>query len=203
MKHFICLIVIITLFICSAYANVQDLSRYDLSTNEGVAAAREAISGKMLDANSKGCVSRSPDLPKIVVVGAFAYDLGCRFQGVFVGSDYFENESAALSKSALNALGWKTANQEQREKLARLWVEKGFLPFFTVIVQENRDFQNRSFQQPQAISKENGEIIVTLWIRLPPGMLNVRDYQLLEYRFSKDGELLGRATVENLRRAAS
>jgi hypothetical protein len=197
MKNFSCLTVMTCLLMCSAYARGQDLSRYDLSTSEGVNAAREAISGKKLDEGSKKCIRRNSDLPQIVAVGGSAFDYGCLFQGVFVDSHYFENGDVALSKKALDALGWRTANPEERERLARLWVENGLLPFFTVIAQKNEDFQNRSFQPPQAISKENGQIIVTLWISLPI-MLNGRHYQLLEYRFSKDGELLGRATMENV-----
>ena len=197
MKSFTWLAVMTYLLMCSAYARGQDLSRYDLSTNEGVNAAREAISGKKLDEYSKNCVRRNSDLPQIVAVGGFAFDLGCYFQGVFVGSHYFEKDDVALSKKALDALGWKTANREQREKLARLWVENGLLPFSRVLAQKNEDFQNRPFQPPQAISKENGDIIVTLWISLPPRMIRGRGYQLLEYRFSKDGDLSGSSTLDN------
>jgi hypothetical protein len=183
---------------CTGCARGQDLSQYDLSTDEGVAAAREAIRGEKLDEYSKGCVSRSPDLPKIVIVGTFAHDYGCSFQGVFLGSSYLEEDGAALSKSALNFLGWQTAKQEQREKLARLWVEKGLLPFFTVVVRQEEDFRDHPFQPPRAISKEDGDVIVTLWIRLPPGMTRERIYHLLEYRFSRDGMLARKTKLDNL-----
>jgi hypothetical protein len=198
MKHFTCLAIIGFLFMCSACVHAQDLSKYDLSTDEGVTAAREAASGKKLDEYSKGCISRSPDLPKIVIVGSFAHDYGCSFQGVFLGSRYFEEGGASLSKSSLNYLGWQTAQPEQREKIARLWVEKGLLAFFIVLLEKDEYLQDRPFHPPRAISKENGETVVTLWIRIPPGMNKERVYQLLEYRFSRDGELAGKRTLENL-----
>ena len=198
MKSFTCLTAAACLLACSAYAGGQDLSRYDLSTDEGVNAAREAISGEKLDEYSKNCIRRNSDLPRVVAVGGFAFDLGCRFQGVFVDSHYFEKDDAALSTKALDALGWKTASREQRERLARLWVESGLLPFNRVLAQRNKDFQNRPFQSPQVVSKNNGEVIVTLWIGLPPGMRRGRGYQLLEYRFSTDGDLSGSSTLENL-----
>jgi hypothetical protein len=198
MKHFICLAIISFLFMCPACARGQDLSRYDLSTDEGVTAARKAIGGKKIDEYSKGCIRRSPELSKIVVVGSFAHDRGCDFQGVFLGSRYFEENDAATSKSALNFMGWQTARQEQRERLARLWVEKGLLAFLTVLVQRDEAFPDHPFQPPQAVSRESGEIIVTLWIREPPGMRRERVSQLLEYRFSKDGALAGRTMLENL-----
>lgn len=67
-----------------------------------------------------------------------------------------------------------------------------------MLVQKDEDFQNHPFQPPQAISKENGKILVTLWVRQPSGMSRERTYQFLEYRFSKDGELAGTRMLDSL-----
>lgn len=198
MKHFICLAVMSCLFTCSACAQAQDLSRYDLSTDEGVAAAREALSGKKLDEDSKGCVRRSAGLPRIVIVGDFAHDLGCSFQGAFIGSKYFEGDGAPLSQAALNFVGWQAAKPYERERIARLWVEKGLLAFLIVPEQKDEDFKDRPFQPPRAITNRDGEVIVTLWIRQPPGMNRERVYQLLEYRFAGDGALAGKKVLDSL-----
>lgn len=198
MKHFICLLVLGSLFICAACASGQDLSRFDLSTDEGVTAAREAASGKKLDEYSKGCIRRSMELPKAVVVGSFAHDYGCSFQGVFLGLSYFEEGDARLSKSALDFLGWQGANQAERERLALLWVEKGLLAFLTVLAERDADFKDGQFQPPRVVSQENGEVVVTLWIRKPPGMTPERYYELREYTFSKDGELTRTANPQSL-----
>jgi hypothetical protein len=197
MMYFARLTLMSCLFLYTACASGQDLSRYDLSTDDGVSAAREAVSGQKLDGYSKGCVRRDGALPETVVVGSFAHDLGCEFQGVFVGSRYFEGDEAAVSKNALNHLGWKTARPEERERLAKLWVEKGLLAFLTVLARKDEDFQDHPFQPPQAVTKENGEIIVTLWIREPPGMSREKVYRRLEYRFYADGALAGRRALEN------
>lgn len=202
MKYFTRLTFLSSLLLCAACARAQDLSRYDLSTDEGVNAAREAASGKKLDEYSKGCISRSTDLPKIVVVGSFAHDYGCSFQGVFLGSRYLEEGGGVdLSKNALDHLGWERAQQKERERLARLWVEKGLLPFFRVLEIKDDDFPGRTFQAPRVVSNEDGEVTVTLWIRLPPGMTRDKVYQLLEYRFSRDGSLAEKRTLENLVRS--
>lgn len=103
----------------------QDLSQFDLSTNDGVNAAREAIAGKPLDDRSKNCIRRHASLPGIVMVGAFAFDYGCRLQGAFIKSSYVGVDDSSMSRSALEALGWKTANQQNREALAQAWVGKG------------------------------------------------------------------------------
>jgi hypothetical protein len=153
----------------SANAQVQDFSAYDLSTKDGVNAAREAMAGRQLDEHSKNCVRLDKDLAGIAVVGGFAYDYGCRFSGVFVKTRYFGKDDPGLSQAALDALGWTAANQKQREQLALAWVEKGLLAFFNVVSEKNQDFANRSFQSPQATSKSKGETIVALWILMPSG----------------------------------
>lgn len=178
-------------------AQTPDLSRFDLSTRDGINAAREALAGKKLDDRSKNCVHMDSDLPGVVAVGNFAYDRGCRFEGVFVKSHYFGKDDASLSRNALDVLGWKTANPKQREKLAHAWVENGLLGFLTVLSEKNADFADHSFHAPQAISKRNGETVVTLWIRLPSGRTRGRAYQLREYRFSTDGDLTGNRTLED------
>ena len=198
MAHFTRLLTISTLFVCFASAGGQDLSRYDLSTDEGLTAAREAASGLPLAAYSKGCVRRSPSLLNIIVVGSFAHDRGCAFQGVFIDSSYFEGEESDLSQRALNALGWETSAAGRREELARLWVEKGLLPFVTVLARKGDDLPIRRFQPPRVMTTKDGEIVVTVWVRLPPGRRRGTAYQLLEYRFSDDAELLVRTTVKEL-----
>jgi hypothetical protein len=198
MKHALAILCLVScgLTIGTA-AHSQDISSHDLSTDEGVNAAREAITGKKVDERSKRCISRDKGLPGMVVVGGFAYDYGCRFQGVFIGSRYVATEDKALSKNALEALGWKAANRELREKLALAWLEKGLFAFVTVIRAKNADFQDRTFQPPGAVTSENNETVVTLWIRLPAGRVRGRPYQLREYRFSSDGDYAGSKTLEN------
>ena len=175
----------------------QDLSQFDLSTNDGVNAAREAISGKKVDDRSRNCIRRDRSLPGIVVVGGFAYDYGCRFQGVFINSKYVGSDDKSLSRSALEALGWEAASPQQREKLAQSWVQKGLLGFLTVLSAQNDHFANRAFQAPQAVTKADGEIAVTFWIRMPSGRVPGTSYQLREYRFSKDGDFTGNTTLDS------
>ncbi len=179
-----------------AFSQGQEAAQYDLSTKEGVAAALEALTGKKIDQRSLTCIRRDRELP-LVVVGSFAFDRGCVFDGVFVNARYFGKSDAALSEGVLDTLGWKAANQEQREKLVQAWVVKGLLAFVTVLHKQNEDFQNRSFQPPQVVSKEGGEISITLWLRMPSGRVRGRSYILREYRFSKDGGFVGSSKLED------
>lgn len=178
-----------------AISQGQDASNYDLSTDEGVAAALESLTGKKLDRRSLTCIRRERELP-LVVMGSFAFDRGCVFDGVFVKARYFGKTDAALSEGVLDTLGWKAASQQQREKLVQTWVVKGLLAFVKVLHQKNEDFQNRSFQPPQVVSKEDGEISITLWLRMPSGRVRGRSYILREYRFSKEGGFAGSSKRE-------
>lgn len=185
------------ILVLAATAAAQDNSQFDLSTNDGVNAAREAISGKKLHDRSKRCIRRDPSLPGIVVVGGFAFDRGCRIEGVFVKSTYVAADDKGLSRNALEALGWKAANQQQREALARAWVAEGLLAFMTVLSDKHEDFGSRSFQPPLAVTKDDGQVVVTLWVRPPSGRVRGPLYQLREYKFTKEADIAGNTTVDS------
>lgn len=174
----------------------QELSKFDLSTNDGVNAAREAMAGKPLDDRSKRCIERDPGLPGIVIVGGFAFDYGCRLQGAFVSSHYLTADDDAFSRTALEALGWKAADRLKRETLAQAWVARGLMAFLTVIVDKVEDFADHSFQAPQTVTRADGSIAVKLWIRLPSGRVRGTRYELREYRFSSNGNPTGNITLE-------
>ncbi|HKP36321.1 MAG TPA: hypothetical protein VJT71_05645 [Pyrinomonadaceae bacterium] len=198
LRPFVRLLTLVCFSCCLLAATpAQDISQFDLSTDEGVNAAREAIAGKTLDNRSKRCIWRDPSLPGIVVVGGFAFDYGCRFQGVFAGARYVDADDKSMSRTALETMGWKTANQTERQSLARAWVAKGLLGFLRVLSVKNDDFANHAFQPPQTDTKADGETTVTLWMRMPAGRARGTAYQLREYRFTKDGDFAGSKTLDN------
>lgn len=190
------LLCLCSLLCLAAVIHAQDFSKFDLSTNDGVNAAREAIAGKPLDDRSKRCIHRDPGLPGITVVGGFAFDYGCRLQGAFVNSQYLTVDDKSFSRTALNALGWK-ADQSRREETAQAWVTKGLLAFLTVITVKDPDFANHSFQLPQTSTQADGAVVVTLWVRMPSGRVRGTRYERREYRFSSEGNLAGMTTLEN------
>lgn len=195
MKVYAFLTATICLLICLICANAQDLSQPATRTDKSVASEKDEL--KPLEKINL-CVIKNEELPRITIVGSFAFDIGCLFEGVFVESRYFKKEDMALSKHALAALGWEAANRTEREKLAQLWVKKGFHAHSLIQVEKNKDFKNRSFSPPQAVSKENGEIVVTLWLRFASAVPQKPKigYQFLEYRFSETGDLLEKSTLK-------
>ena len=186
--------VVIMTFVLTDCASAQII---DLSTDEAVLAElQKRADAKRVDPGQKGgrkleaksvCIERLKESEKVIVIGFFAYDRGCRLDGAFIDSRYFESTDAALSKNALAAFGWEKAPKREREILALYWVEKGLLVFFTILYTKDKDMGEREFHPPQAMTAENGEIKVKLWVQLPSGMRRGKEFKRVEYRFSKDG----------------
>ena len=162
----------------------------DLLTDQAVRDALAKISGFKSMGNL--CIKRMSESAKIILIGNHANDRDCRIDGAFIDSRYLPETDAAFSKTALAALGWNAANQEQREQLAGLWVEKGLLAFYTVLYEKHKDFTVRTgFHPPQIASAKNGETSVSLWTS---AMRRKVEFQRHKFRFAKDGNYLEGST---------
>jgi hypothetical protein len=185
------------LSVTSVAGQGQDASPYDLSTDAGITAASEALTGRKLAQRSLNCVRRGKTLP-VIAVGTFAFDWGCRFEGVFAKSRYFKTDEGQSWNNALDLLGWQTANAPEREKLALAWVKETWFAFARVLTEKNQDFQDHSFQPPSVITNQDGEVIVTFWTRLPrKGRVRGRSYRLREVKLSRNGAFLSMTTKDN------
>ena len=136
------------------------------------------------------CIERLKESAEVIVIGFFAYDRGCRLNGAFVRSRYYEEKDADLSQNALATLGWEKAPKREREMLASYWVQKGLLAFFTPVQTKDKDLDAKDFHPPRAITEQNGEVVVTLWIELPAGMRREKEFKRVEYKFAKEGALV-------------
>jgi len=185
------------IFLSGVLVGCANAQTVDLSTDKAVIAELQKIvdakrdeigdkEDKNLEAKKKNagkleakdvCIKRLEESANVIVIGFFADDLGCRFNGAFVDSRYFEKSDANLSKNALDALGWMTANRQEREKLAKLWVEKGLLAFSALT--------NPRFG---AVLTEGGGIKVIVSRRFPSGVTSRHAPKI--FVFDKDGGLL-------------
>ena len=130
------------------------------------------------------CIQRLKESARIIVIGFFRTDIGCQFDGAFIDSRFFGQNDFDLSKNALAALGWKTADREKRETLAGIWVEKGLLAF--------SDEHYERFKNPVSsryASTTDGEIKVIMLLPSIPGR-TTRGYARKVFTFNKDGDLL-------------
>ena len=183
------------LFLHCILAGCADAQTVDLSTDEAVVEQFGRQKNEKITKNDV-CIKRSA---KIIVIGL----MGCRFHAAFVNSVYLE-EGADLSKNALNALGWKEANQKEREELAKLWVDKGLLAFSTVIYAKVKNLSDDKFHPPQVVSRKNGEVVVSLWVSFERRKLGrkvnslTKGFRQYEYQFAQDGNSSERVTHEIL-----
>lgn len=206
--------------------NCANAQKVDFSTDKAVLAElqkkadelREAIgttgdekfdeamkNAKPIDAKSV-CINRIKESEKIIVIGLKeSGDDSCSFHGAFVDSRFYYSDDKTLSKNALDALGWQKAERVKRENLAKIWVEKGLLAFYTVLYTEDndflKDFQSKSevtykggkppkqpeFHPPQVVVNESGETIVTLWTSV---IKTKKEFERHQFRFAEDGNLL-------------
>lgn len=144
----------------------------DFSTDKAVREELAKISDfKSLD---RLCIKRLKESAKIIVIGNRANDRDCEIDGAFINSRYFEMTNAALSKTALNTLGWEAANRQKREKLATLLVEKVLFAFSA-----------KSNQTFQAVSTSEGGIKVIVSLKYPPGVTSRNASKI--FVFDKDG----------------
>ena len=174
------------LFLLCFLTNCAKAQTLNLSTDEAV---REALA-KISDFKSTDnlCIKRMSESAKIILIGNHANDRDCRMDGAFIDSRYLPETDAAFSKTALAALGWKATNREGREQLAKIWVEKGLLAFYTVLYEKHKNFAARTeFHPPQIALTEKDETIVSLWTS---AMRRKVEFQRHEFRFAKDGHYL-------------
>ncbi|HEY0429799.1 MAG TPA: hypothetical protein VGC76_18595 [Pyrinomonadaceae bacterium] len=181
---------------CASAQNVSDNKeiRIDLSSDEAVIAELQKIidtknsalanGDEKLDAKRKVvsrleakdvCIKRIKGA-EIIDIGFFRTEAGCRFEGAFINSIYFERSGVDLSKKALAALGWEKSPKSEREKLAALWVEKGLLVFSPL-----------PQQSISAVSIAGEKIKITAASKYPPG---VRSRNVTKvFVFDSDGGL--------------
>lgn len=124
------------------------------------------------------CIKRlkEKEAAKLVVVGVKNNNSVCRFSVVFVDSDYFEQGRLDWTKNALQMLGWEKANQQKRERLAKLWVEK---VLFAFTAKPNHTFR--------VVPSGDDEIKVIVSLQLPPGVTS-RNAPII-FVFDKDGSI--------------
>lgn len=186
-------------WILAGCANAQSAKTVNLSTRKAVL---EWLGKQKKEkfSEDKVCIGRLKESKQVIVIGFSRNDDGCRLDGALVHSVYIE-ASADLLQIALNALGWKRANQKRREELAKLWVEKGLLAFSTVLYVKGDDFvpgrgityrggrkpNFPEFHPPQVVSTKGGQVVVTLWTSFMSTQKMVRHHT---YQFTKDGNLL-------------
>ena len=132
------------------------------------------------------CIKRFKESAEVIVIGFLDSETGCQLAGVFVNSRYYEKGDFELSKNALDALGWKTADWQQREELAGIWVKDGLMAFSASDYQRHK---NPKFLPPKGVLPGGDEIQVIMLKPSVPGRTS-RGSGRKVFTFNKDGSLI-------------
>jgi len=117
MKLFACCLTIVTAAVAPANAS----PKCDLSTDAGVDAAYKAATGREMSTYGGRCARRSTTFPAMYVIGAFAADLGCQWEGAFHNCTWNDDKAAATEMAAA---GWAKADAKKRGELAVAWLRE-------------------------------------------------------------------------------
>jgi len=166
---------LVFVFLSGALAGCANAQTIDSPTDEAVL---EQFGKLKIEKFGKDdvCLKRLKESAKIIIIGLFAKDSGCRFDGVFVDSRYFEKDNFDAPKKALAALGWEKADRQRRQKLATLWVEK---VLFAFSAKPNQTFM--------AVSTDDGGTKVIVSLKYPPGVTSRNAPKI--FVFGKDAGL--------------
>jgi hypothetical protein len=93
----------------------------DLSTDAGVDAAYKAATGREMSTYGGRCAQRSKTFPAMYVLGSFASDLGCRWEGALHNCTWNDPKAAATEMAAA---GWAKADAKKRGELAIAWLRE-------------------------------------------------------------------------------
>jgi hypothetical protein len=183
-----------------ACAGKKDCVVYSVGSKAEVLKAVIRIEGREFDERDL-CVDRPDELPNLVVVGFFADNRGCITTGYFYKGVHWEQEED-VTKVALSDLGWGK-HKATREKLAFTWAKQVTLSGVHLMKEAEgpKQFGGEVYHAPQILSREDGSVVVTAWVKFESGKSRDDHYGRIEIVFSKAGTVtsryLKRLTVPN------
>ena len=171
---------LVLLFLPSLLTGCANAQANDTLTDKAMLAELEKLHDKKYNKDDV-CIKRVEESVKVVVIGLKDEAAVCRFAGVFIDSRFFEKGNLESSKTALSSLGWETANEQMRRKLAKLWVEKILFAFSAE--------SNRSKRIFRVVPTDNDGIEVIVSLQFPPGVTS--RHAPKSFLFDKDGNMSG------------
>ena len=163
----------------------------DLTDAQILSALNSDRSGKEL-VTAKNVRILRPELEGVILVGFLTGTRGALLGTVFVDGQKMIPGDAC--KAVLGKLGWEKAGSADRQRLARLWVEKAQLAFEETLIDEKvPDFQLAGapkFEKPKLESTAAGGVRLQGWIREDAGTQPGTNYRKAIYLFDADGRLV-------------
>jgi hypothetical protein len=123
----------------------------DLSSDDGIDAAYHAATGETISTYGGRCVQRSTTFPKLIAIGSFLSDYGCRWSGALHGCAWNDPDAA---KVEMAAAGWAKGDAKKRQALALAWLRE--VDQVTV--------------QDETVTDDHGKLVVDFW---QPGVVGM------------------------------
>lgn len=196
MKHLpyiLLLFLVLALAACSGGSTVDPRS---LDTDEGVVKAFNRLNDGSDVVEDDLCIDRPRDLMDVVLVGDFAYDLGCTYSYAFVNGEY--GKIRDLTPAGLAHNGW--ADENNRSSLALIWAQDVLFAEYRSVGSSNEDFEHAdtpAYTEEAATLTADGGVVVEWWTEDPAGMLPETTYRLRHYEFDVDGNLVHSETLDS------
>lgn len=154
--------------------------RHAVDTDAGVRAAVKEVAELELSDQDLTCVRRlTGPFAKVVLIGVFVYDRGCKEKGYFADGVWVPGRTHATPALAL--AGW--ADPAQRIALALAWAEEGL-----DMTSLRAGFADTSPAKAEPDGK--GGVIIEGWRTLPTGMVPVKSDQRVKIVITAAGEAM-------------
>lgn len=134
------------------------------------------------------CAEWPKSFPRVVAAGSFAHDRGCDLAGLLVDGKWITRGGEV---AGLATRGFAGATPEDKQKLARAWVDEVVHAFGGRFVEAPElAFKVAGVTHtPAVVRMEGAEVVIEGWTREPSGMRWESAYELMTYRFAADGAL--------------
>ena len=134
------------------------------------------------------CFAWPASFPRVVLVGGFAHDRGCELEGMFVDRTYYAEGGRV---EAIATRGFSAAKLEDKESIARAWVDEVLHAFdgaFVTVSTPAFELEGSpKFEPVHVRANKIGGVVVEGWVQRPSGMQDESAFDLVVYRFGPDG----------------
>lgn len=142
-------------------------------------------------------VLQCESFPEATLVGFLAGPNECLLGRVVIGGKALS--PAEASGLLLRKRGWENADQNEKTRLAMLWIQDGLLAFGEKVLSKKPEgFGDKEvkFREPDVQCAASGAVRVLVWIEEPLGPSTTRHYRRNLYWFNKEGAVVRAKVME-------
>lgn len=142
-------------------------------------------------------IVQAPEFEEATLVGYMAGTNSCLLGSVVIQGKLLNPKDAC--GALLRKRGWETAAEDEKKRLAFLWLEHAQFAFGEkVVVEKPEGWVDREarFRAPEFTPTLSGSARALVWVEEAPGMSSSRNFRRMLYWFASDGRLVRSKVVE-------